>query len=145
MTVIRPLWPAFVKYIVALTRGSRPPRTRGEPGVPERARKRPFHSAVNQKTRRAFFSAGSALKRIRKGTLSKLSRSVVREGSTFEIAIHADGKGKWDLLVVDDLKIASTWIEPFDTEQSALEAALAAIEGDSDRSYVSELFAYRLH
>lgn len=85
------------------------------------------------------------MKRIRKGILSKLSRSVVCKGSTFDIAIRADGKGKWDLELVDDLKIASTWIEPFDTEQAALEAALAAVEEDADRAYVQEFFAYRQH
>jgi hypothetical protein len=51
----------------------------------------------------------------------------VRNGSRFDIAIFADGKGKWELEMVDDLKIGSTWIEPFDTEQAALEAALAAV------------------
>lgn len=84
------------------------------------------------------------MKRARKGTLSPLSRSVVCKGSTFEIAIYADGRGKWELEVADDLQIGSTWLEPFDTEQAALAAALAAIEEDSDRAYVSEFFAYRL-
>jgi hypothetical protein len=69
---------------------------------------------------------------------------VVRNGSRFDIAIFADGKGKWELEMVDDLRIGSTWIEPFDTEQAALEAALAAVEEDADRSYVSEFFGYRL-
>ena len=46
---------------------------------------------------------------------------------------------------MDDLKISSVWTEPFDTEQGALEAALAAIEEDADRAYVQDFFAYRLH
>ena len=84
------------------------------------------------------------MKRPRKNTLSKLSRSVMCNGAEFHIGIYADGKGKWDLEVVDDLQIGSIWTEPFDTEQAALEAALAAIEEDSDRAYVGEFFAYRL-
>jgi hypothetical protein len=84
------------------------------------------------------------MKRPRKDTVSKLSRSVACNGSKFEIGIYADGKGKWELEVVDDLQIGSIWTEPFDTEQAALEAALAAIEEDSDRAYVSEYFGYRV-
>jgi len=72
------------------------------------------------------------MKRPRKDTLSALSRSVVCNGSEFHIE------------VVDDLQIGSTWTEPFDTEQAALDAALAAIEGDADRAYVGEFFGYRL-
>jgi hypothetical protein len=40
------------------------------------------------------------MKRARKGTLSKLSRSVVCKDSRFDIAIFADGKGRWELEVV---------------------------------------------
>ena len=64
------------------------------------------------------------MKPARKGKLSPLSRTVVCKGSAFEVVIHADGKGKWLLELMDDLKIGSIWIDPFDTEQAALEAAL---------------------
>jgi len=42
------------------------------------------------------------------------------------------------------LKIGTIWTDPFDTEQAALEAALAAIEEDSDRQYVHGYFGYLL-
>ena len=41
-------------------------------------------------------------------------------------------------------KIGSISTGPFDTEQAALEAALAAIEEDPDRAYAAEFFGYRL-
>lgn len=65
-------------------------------------------------------------------------------GCESRIGIYADGKGKWELEAVDDLQIGSIWTEPFDAEQAALEAALAAIEEDSDRAYVGGFFGYRL-
>ena len=85
------------------------------------------------------------MKRARKGTLSGLSRRVVCKGSTSSILPSMrTARASGELELVDDLKIASTWIEPFDTEQGALEAALAAVEEDADRAYVSEFFGYRL-
>lgn len=63
--------------------------------------------------------------------MSPLCRTVTKGGWDLEILIYEDGEGQWLLNVVNDADVSTCWIEPFQTDQAALNEALKAIEENS--------------
>jgi len=68
--------------------------------------------------------------------MSPLSRSISQDGVSVQIDIYEDGTGKWLLEVVDEYNNSTVWDDPFETEQSALDDAIKAINDDGIFSFV---------
>ncbi len=68
--------------------------------------------------------------------MSPLSRSISQDGVSVQIDIYRDGTGKWLLEVVDEYNNSTVWDDPFETEQSALDDAIKAINDDGIFSFV---------
>ena len=67
---------------------------------------------------------------------SPLCQTVERDAKSVEIMIYEDGDGGWILEVVDENDNSTVWDEPFDSDQSALDEALATIEDDGIDSLI---------
>ncbi|OGA26183.1 MAG: hypothetical protein A3I02_07530 [Betaproteobacteria bacterium RIFCSPLOWO2_02_FULL_67_26] len=77
-------------------------------------------------------------------TLSELSRTFEQDGWKLAVEIYKDRSGKWMLQVFDERNTGTHWIEPFDTEQQALDEALKVIEEEGIEAF-SESLPYRDH
>lgn len=62
--------------------------------------------------------------------LSPLSQHLDRDGHSVRIDIYGDGHGKWILEVVDEYNNSTVWDDRFETDQFALDEALATIDSD---------------
>jgi hypothetical protein len=67
---------------------------------------------------------------------SLLCQSVTRDGKTVHIDIYEDGESGWILEIVDGNNSSTTWNESFETEMSALNEALSAIEKEGIDAFI---------
>ena len=63
--------------------------------------------------------------------MSPLCRTITKDGWDLKIVIYKDGEGQWLLQVVNDADVSTCWMEPFETDQAALNEALKAVEENS--------------
>lgn len=68
---------------------------------------------------------------------SPLARTYSAEGRSVSIEIYRSPGSPWVLEVVDELGTSTVWDELFDTDEAALEAALAAIEEEGIASFAA--------
>ncbi|HNT63845.1 MAG TPA: UPF0149 family protein [Candidatus Desulfobacillus denitrificans] len=68
---------------------------------------------------------------------SPLARTYSAEGHSVSIEIYRSPGSPWVLEVVDELGTSTVWDEEFETDEAALEAALAAIEEEGIASFVT--------
>ena len=68
--------------------------------------------------------------------MSSWSRVVARDGYCVEVRIYEDGEAAWLLQIVDDRGCMTGWIEPFVTDQAALDEAMKAIEEEGIMSFI---------
>ena len=59
---------------------------------------------------------------------SPLCRTVKKDGWDLDILIFEDEQGTWLLEIRNDTGVSTCWIDPFETEQAALDEALKTIE-----------------
>lgn len=71
--------------------------------------------------------------------MSPLSRVVSRDGCCVEVRIYEEGEAAWLLQVVDDHGCMTGWIEPFLTDQAALDEAMRAIDEKGIRSFIGSV------
>jgi uncharacterized protein len=70
----------------------------------------------------------------KKPILSSPSRTAKVYGWELDVEIHKQGR-KWRLEVIDERGTHNVWIEPFATEQAALDEALRAIKEEGVESF----------
>jgi len=63
-------------------------------------------------------------------------RVIERDGWTVNVEIYPSDTGGWFLQIDDGRDSATCWIEPFDTEQAALDAALHAIDAEGIDTFI---------
>lgn len=63
-------------------------------------------------------------------------RVIERNRWTVNVEIYPDREGGWILQIVDGRGNATIWTDPFATEQTALDAALEAIDNDGIESFI---------
>lgn len=69
--------------------------------------------------------------------MSDLCQRYESEGAAVQIEIYrGEPNGRWLLEVVDDHWNSTVWDDEFDTEQAALDAALAAIAEEGIRAMI---------
>jgi hypothetical protein len=61
---------------------------------------------------------------------SALSQRVTRHGVTVQVEIYGDGEGRWILEVIDAQGTSIVWDEHFETDQDALDEAIASLESN---------------
>lgn len=78
-----------------------------------------------------------------KSSQTQVVNTVEREGQKLDIVARQNFEGDWELGIVNELGVATNWLEFFDSAEAALAAGLAAIDEEGLQEFVSiEGFEY---
>ncbi len=67
---------------------------------------------------------------------SPLCQAVTQGGKTVQVTIYGDGEGEWILEIEDGLGNSCIWNDRFETDQAALDEALASIENEGIEAFI---------
>ena len=69
-------------------------------------------------------------------TNSPLSQVITKDGESVRIDIYKGDEDGWFLEIVDTDSNSTVWDEPFDTDQLALDTALASIDKEGINGFI---------